>query len=115
MKCYAYDNADKRRRDRRQALTEAYSRKNGIADVSEQPRRPVLSMKKRKPVDRIQAAVNPINFEYRAQIAKAAEYHNALAQKAEEKLSRQRQKVLNEAGRQIHAVQKARGKSIPLI
>jgi predicted nucleic acid-binding Zn-ribbon protein len=115
MKCYAYDNADKRRRDRRQALTEAYNREHGIADLADQPRRPVLSMKSRKPVDRVQAAVNPINFDYREQISKAAEHHSMLAQKAEEKLSRQYQKMLNESGRKIHAVQKVRGKSIPLI
>lgn len=84
MKCYAYDNADKRRRDRRQALTEAYNRENGIAAVSEQPRRPVLSMKKRKPVDRVQAAVSPINFEYRAQIAKAADELYAIAMKGKQ-------------------------------
>lgn len=84
MKCYAYDNADKRRRDRRQALTEAYNRKNGIAAVSEQPSRPVLSMKKRKPVDRVQAAVSPISFEYRAQIAKAADELYAIAMKGKQ-------------------------------
>ncbi|CAI1767427.1 Uncharacterised protein [Serratia fonticola] len=57
MKCYAYDNADKRRRDRRQALTEAYNREHGIADVEHQPKRPVLSLKKHKPVDRVDKAL----------------------------------------------------------
>lgn len=84
MKCYAYDNADKRRRDRRQTLTEAYNREHGIADVEHQPKRPVLSLKKRKPVDRVQAAVNPINFAYRAQIEQKAEQLYAVAMKGKQ-------------------------------
>jgi hypothetical protein len=115
MKCYAYDNADKRRRERRKALTEAYNREHGIADVEFQPQRPVLSRKKRKPIDRVQKAINPIDFAFRAQIEKAANDHLALAEKRAEKQRQLYNRVRDRHGQQITARQKTFGKSIPLI
>lgn len=78
MKCYAYDNADRRRRDRRRALSEAWKREHGIPDIEHQLPPTVSSQRCRKPVSRVQVAVNPINFGYRVQIERAAEYHQKL-------------------------------------
>lgn len=61
MKCYSYDCADKRRRDRRQELTEAYNREHGITGVTPKPCKPVLSLK-RKAVSRPHKATHPIDF-----------------------------------------------------
>lgn len=66
--------------------------------------RPVLTLK-RKPVDRVVKAVEVVN-PYRQQLLKALAYYEPLAIKREEKLRRQHEKIGNEAGRQIHAVQK---------
>lgn len=81
MKCYSYDNADKRRRDRRKELREAYNREHGIPEVSEQPVRPTLTLQCNKPVDRVKKAVNPISFDYRSQIASKADELYAIAMK----------------------------------
>ncbi|WP_392586882.1 hypothetical protein AB3M75_19980 [Serratia ureilytica] len=81
MKCYSYDNADKRRRDRRKALREAYNREHDIPGVAEQSVRPVLTLNRNKPVDRVQKAVNPISFDYRAQITSKADELYAIAMK----------------------------------
>lgn len=64
-------------------------------------------------ISRIEKAVNVSS--YPRQLAKALAYHEPLAMKREEKQRREHEKISNEAGRQIHAVQKVRGKSIPLI
>jgi len=66
-----------------------------------------------KRIGRIEKAVNVSS--YPRQLAKALAYHEPLAIKREEKQRRLHEKVANEAGRQIHAVQKMRGKSIALI
>jgi hypothetical protein len=72
MKNHSYDNTDSRRRDRRQALREAYNREHNAPGIAEQPPRPILSLR-RKPVDPVHKALNPISFDYRAQITKAAD------------------------------------------
>lgn len=75
--------------------------------------RAVLSLKKERlgAADVATKVVNP----YGLQVMKAAEHYDELRAKAIEKDRRRNQKVLNESGRQIHAVQKVRGSSIPLI
>lgn len=75
--------------------------------------RPILTLN-RKPEDRVVKAVEDVN-PYGRQIISASEHHAAIRDKQLEKLIRKHQQVSNEAGRQIHAVQKMRGKSIPLI
>ncbi|ERT11051.1 hypothetical protein [Photorhabdus temperata] len=58
MKCYAYNNAAKRRRDNRQALTEAYNQAHGINhDEEVKPTRPTLYLKRRA-MDRTEKAVS---------------------------------------------------------
>lgn len=52
---------------------------------------------------------------YGRQIDKAISYHEPIAQRREQKLRNKHMQVLNESGRTIHAVQKSRGKSTPLI
>lgn len=52
---------------------------------------------------------------YGRQIEKAISHHESIAQRRERKLRNEHMQVLNESGRTIHAVQKSRGKSIPLI
>lgn len=69
--------------------------------------RPVLTLN-RRPTDRVVKAVDT-ETEYHKQILAGA------AMYVEHRISTKYQKVNNEAGRQIHAVQKVRGKSIPLI
>lgn len=69
--------------------------------------RPLLTLN-RKPADRVSKAVET-ETEYHKQILAGASMY------VEHRISTKHQKVSNEAGRQIHAVQKTRGKSIPLI
>lgn len=69
--------------------------------------RPILTLN-RKPADRVSKAVDT-ETEYHKQILAGA------AMYVERRISTKYQKVSNEAGRQIHAVQKMRGKSVPLI
>ncbi|WP_387468389.1 hypothetical protein [Photorhabdus sp. RM323S] len=58
MKCYSYNNAVKRRRDSRQALTEAYNKANGInPDEEVKTVRPTLYLK-RQAMDRVEKAVS---------------------------------------------------------
>ncbi len=58
MKCYAYNNAAKRRRDSRQALTEAYNKAHGInPDEIVKPIRQVLTIK-RTAMNRVDKAVS---------------------------------------------------------
>lgn len=77
------------------------------------PSRAVMSLKKEKLGAAVVATkiVNP----YGLQVMKAAEHYDEIRSKSIERDRRRNQKVLNEAGRQIHAVQKVRGSSIPLI
>ncbi|WP_337049853.1 hypothetical protein [Serratia fonticola] len=71
MKNHSYDNTDNRRRNRRQALRETYNREHNVPNIADRPPRPILSLR-RKPVEPVHKALNPINFDYRAQITKAA-------------------------------------------
>ncbi|AWK42634.1 hypothetical protein [Photorhabdus laumondii] len=58
MKCYAYNNAAKRRRDSRQALTEAYNNAHGInPDEEVKPVRPLLTIK-RTAMNRVDKALS---------------------------------------------------------
>ena len=99
-------SASGRRRERRAHLQ---SEASVSAEVLHRPTpsRVVLQCK-RPAADRVVKAVET-ETEYHKQIlAGAAAY-------VEHRISTKYQKVSNEAGRQIHAVQKMRGKSIPLI
>ncbi|CAQ85223.1 MULTISPECIES: hypothetical protein [Photorhabdus] len=57
MKCYAYNNAAKRRRNSRQALTDAYNQANGINPEEVKPVRPVLTIK-RAAMNRVDKALS---------------------------------------------------------
>ncbi|AVX37793.1 hypothetical protein [Yersinia massiliensis] len=110
-----YDNARQRRNDKRKALTAAYNAQHGIVEPeSREVKRPTLRLN-RKPNSRIESAITPISFEYRAQIEKAAEFYVALAEKASEKRQRANMKISGNFDQQINARQKQRGHSIPLI
>lgn len=106
-------SAQDRRRERRAAKQAEWKQANPLlVGVKAKPAcRPILTLN-RKPVDRVVKAVEVVN-PYGQQLAQALAYHEPLAIKREEKLRRQHEKVGNEAGRQIHAVQKMRGKSMP--
>lgn len=102
-------NAQEKRRAARAEKQSAWKQANPLlVGVKAQPScRPILTLN-RKPIDRVVKAVET-ETEYHKQILASsssyveyrrnAKYHN----------------IGNEAGRQIHAVQKRRGKSIPLI
>lgn len=62
-------------------------------------------------VDRVVSSVDS----YGKQIEKAISHHESITKRREQRLRNEHMQVLNEAGRTIHAVQKSRGKSIPLI
>lgn len=110
-----YDNARQRRNDKRLALTATYNARHGIVEPeSREVKRPTLRLN-RKPNSRIESAINPINFEYKAQIEKAAEFYCAIAEKASEKRQRDNLKIRGNFDQQVNARQKQRGKSIPLI
>lgn len=110
-----YDNARQRRNDKRKALTTAYNAQHGIVEPeSHEVKRPTLRLN-RKANSRIESAIKPISFEYRAQIEKAAEFHCAMAEKLAEKRQRDNLKVRGNFDQQINARQKVRGHSIPLI
>lgn len=71
MKCYSYDNADKRRRDRRQALTDVYTKKYGV--VAKEPQPPSIPLiKRRRSAD--ESDLKPLDS-YFLQIEKAAKFH----------------------------------------
>lgn len=102
-------NAQEKRRAARAEKQSAWKQANPLlVGVKASPAcRPILTLN-RKPADRVVKAVDT-ETEYHKQIlAGAAAY-------VEHRISSKYQKVSNEAGRQIHAVQKMRGKSIPLI
>ncbi|MCK8571316.1 hypothetical protein [Yersinia ruckeri] len=110
-----YDNARQRRNDKRKALTAAYNAQHGIVEPeAHEVKRPTLRLN-RKPNSRIESAIKPISFTYRAQIEKAAEFYGAMAEKASEKRQRANLKVRGNYDQQVNARQKMRGKSIPLI
>ncbi|QGY29793.1 antitermination protein N [Pantoea cypripedii] len=102
-------NAQERRRAARAEKQSAWKQANPLlVGVKAKPDcRPILTLN-RKPTDRVVKAVDT-DTEYHKQIlAGAAAY-------VEYRSNPKHQKVTNEAGRQIHAVQRQRGKSIPLV
>ncbi|EJF31733.1 MULTISPECIES: antitermination protein N [Enterobacteriaceae] len=103
-----------RRRERRGAKQAEWKAANPLlVGVSAKPGRQVLTLN-RTPMPRPEKATQEIN-KYGVQIINAAKRFSFEQGKAASKLIQRHQKVLNEANRQIHAVQKQRGKSIPLI
>jgi len=102
-------NAQEKRRAARAEKQAAWKQANPLlVGVRAKPDcRPVLTLN-RKPVDRVVKAVDT-ETEYHKQILVGA------AAYVEHRISTKYQRVTNEAGRQIHAVQKMCGKSIPLI
>ncbi|CAH6577182.1 hypothetical protein AI2935V1_1552 [Citrobacter freundii] len=106
-------DAQSRRRERRAAKQAEWKAANPLSvGVSAKPaNRPVLSLN-RKPKSRVESALNPINLtvlaEYREQLESRAEA-------VERKNHRTWYKDANPFGNKIHAVQKSRGKSTPLI
>ncbi|WP_312839303.1 antitermination protein N [Pantoea piersonii] len=102
-------NAQERRRAARAEKQAEWKDANPLlVGVKAKPTcRPILTLN-RKPADRVIKAVET-ETEYHKQILAGASMY------VEHRISTKYQKVSNEAGRQIHAVQKMRGKSIPLI
>ncbi len=95
-----------RRRERRAHLQSEVSSSSEVMHRPT-PNRVVLQCK-RPAADRVVKAVDT-ETEYHKQILAGASMY------VEHRISSKYQKVSNEAGRQIHAVQKIRGKSISLI
>lgn len=102
-------NAQERRRAARAEKQSAWKDANPLlVGVTAKPAcRPILTLN-RKPTDRVVKAVDTETDYYKQILAGAAMY-------VEHRISIKYHRVSNEAGRQIHAVQKIRGKSIPLI
>lgn len=106
-------DAQTRRRERRAEKQAEWNAANPLlVGVSSKPdSRPVLSLT-RKPKSRVESAVNPIDLsglaEYREEMERRAEA-------VERKNHRTWYKDSNPYGNKIHAVQKSRGKSTPLI
>ena len=106
-------DAQARRRERRAEKRAEWNAANPLlVGVSAKPdSRPVLSLT-RKPKSRVESAVNPIDLtalaEYRQEMEKRAEA-------VERKNHRTWYKDSNTFDNKIHAVQKSRGKSTPLI
>ncbi|EKU4730598.1 antitermination protein N [Citrobacter sp. Cf084] len=106
-------DAQARRRERRAKKQAEWKAANPLlVGVSAKPdNRPVLSLT-RKPKSRVESAVNPIDLtvlaEYREEMERRAEA-------VERKNQRTWYKDVNPFGNKIHAVQKSRGKSTPLI
>ena len=106
-------DAQTRRRERRAEKRAEWNAANPLlVGVSAKPsNRPVLSLT-RKPKSRVESAVNPIDLsglaEYRQEMERRAEA-------VERKNHRTWYKDSNPFGNKIHAVQKSRGKSTPLI
>lgn len=95
-----------RRRERRAHLQSEVSVSSEVMHRPT-PGRVVLQCQ-RKPTERVVKAVDTATEYHKQILAGAAAY-------IEYRANPKHQKVANEAGRQIHAVQKVRGKSIPLI
>lgn len=106
-------DAQARRRERRAEKQAEWKAANPLSvGVSAKPdNRPILSLN-RKPKSRVESAVNPIDLtvlaEYRQELERRAEA-------VERKNRRTWYKDSNPFGNKIHAVQKSRGKSTPLI
>lgn len=106
-------DAQARRRERRAEKQAEWKAANPLlVGVSAKPNsRPILSLT-RKPKSRVESAVNPIDLtvlaEYREEMEKRAEA-------VERKNHRTWYKDANPFGNKIHAVQKLRCKSTPLI
>ena len=106
-------DAQARRRERRAEKQAEWKVANPLlVGVSAKPdNRPVLSLS-RKPKSRVEIAVTPID------LTELAEYRNEMERRAEaveRKNHRTWYKDANPYGNKIHAVQKSRGKSTPLI
>ena len=106
-------NAQARRRERRAEKQAEWKAANPLSvGVSAKPdSRPVLSLS-RKPKSRVESALNPID------LTALAEYRQELERRAEAVERKNRRtwyKDSNPYGNKIHAVQKSRGKSTPLI
>lgn len=106
-------DAQTRRRERRAEKQAQWKAANPLlVGVSAKPvNRPILSLN-RKPKSRVESALNPIN------LTVLAEYHEQIEsnlQRIERKNQRTWYKDANPFGNKIHAVQKSRGKSTPLI
>lgn len=106
-------DAQARRRERRAEKQAEWKVANPLlVGVSAKPdNRPVLSFN-RKPKSRVESAVKPID------LTVLAEYHEQIEsnlQRIERKNQRTWYKDANPFGNKIHAVQKSRGKSTPLI
>lgn len=106
-------DAQARRRERRAEKRAEWNAANPLlVGVSAKPdSRPVLSLT-RKPKSRVESAVNPID------LSGLAEYRQEMEMRAEaveRKNHRTWYKDSNPFGNKIHAVQKSRGKSTPLI
>lgn len=106
-------DAQARRRERRAEKQAEWKVANPLSvGVSAKPdNHPVLSLN-RKPKSRVESALNPIDLsglaEYRQEMERRAEA-------VERKNHRTWYKDSNPFGNKIHAVQKSRGKSTPLI
>ncbi|WP_312990860.1 antitermination protein N [Atlantibacter hermannii] len=106
-------NAQARRRERRAEKQAEWKAANPLSvGVSAKPdSRPVLSLS-RKVKSRVESALNPID------LTALAEYRQELERRAEAVERKNRRtwyKDSNPYGNKIHAVQKSRGKSTPLI
>lgn len=106
-------DAQARRRERRAEKQAEWKNANPLlVGVSAKPdNRKILSLT-RKPKSRVESAVNPIDLsglaEYRQEMERRAEA-------VERKNRRTWYKDSNPFGNKIHAIQKSRGKSTPLI
>lgn len=110
-------DAQARRRERRAEKRAEWNAANPLlVGVSAKPNnRPVLSLT-RKPKSRVDSAVSPINFNELAEYREGMENRAELIRgKIERKNHRTWYKDSNPYGNKIHAVQKSRGKSTPLI
>ncbi|KHS87100.1 antitermination protein N [Pectobacterium brasiliense] len=109
-------NAQERRRESRAAKQAEWKAANpllvGISSTKgKQALRPTLSLS-RKAMNRVEKAINPID------LSALAEYHQQIESnlaKIERKNHSVWYKDVNPLGNKIHAVQKQRGKSTPLI
>lgn len=106
-------DAQTRRRERRAEKQAQWKAANPLlVGVSAKPvNRPILSLNL-KPKSRVDSALNPID------LTVLAEYHEQIEsnlQRIERKNHRTWYKDANPFGNKIHAVQKSRGKSTPLI
>lgn len=108
-------NAKTRRHERRRKLAMERDAIGNIIDSifgCDSPDAPQeVSRSKPTRVDRVVSSFDS----YGRQIEKAISHHESIAHRREQKLRNEHMQILNESGRTIHAVQKSRGKSIPLI